>query len=261
MNVTLRLLLDWCVATETSTDSLDSDALDRFFTQVPCSASTRSRRLRELNLAARAARGGPLPDVSRMHGDVWPYGMNVRRDKALIGLLGTGLTRSSVPTLPTAAVRLEPLAGVFDPASGGWTDLFDLSPERCPGCWLADWLAVLAAWNVGGRVECQALLDSRAEPGGHTCAAPLADSWRTHGPLFCAIDRHGSVCDQPLTDRAARMVLSDYRSNAHPTARAASPAMGTRPPPDPELGALLDRLDLALEQFEQRLCSLGVQAP
>jgi hypothetical protein len=182
---------------------------------VPCAASTRRTRLREVRRVHRDVRAHlSVPEAAQAHawreGEGWasvpetlaqiptlrfPTGLHGRRDAWLVVLVGfVSLTRKQATEITADQVRLHPLLEVACARVP-----FVVPAAECPACAVTRWLRVLGASQVGGGGAVREMLDPRgADLELHDCGRGLDGAWRQVATLLPAIDKHGWVADQAL---------------------------------------------------------------
>ena len=164
--------------------------------------------------------------LDRVETKVWPAAVIGRRDAALLLVAwASAARRSEVATLDRSDVTAHPADGLHlqirvsktDPSATGQVVAipFGSQPATCAACRVTAWLAVLDAWDTGGRVA--VLTELRRRPGtgpGHVCHLEHRGKDQTDrsgldrsGPLFRPVTKAATITDRRLSGDVVHAVV------------------------------------------------------
>lgn len=163
--------------------------------------------------------------LDRIETRAWPAAVIGRRDAALL-LVGwasagrrsevAGLDRSDVTAHPADGLHLRIRVSKTDPHAAGQVVAipFGSQPTTCAACRVTAWLAVLTAWDTGGRVAVMTEL-RRPPTTRHVCHLDRLnrlnrvwpDTPDTPGPLFRAVTKAATIADRRISGAVVHGVL------------------------------------------------------
>lgn len=149
----------------------------------------------------------------------WPAAVIGRRDAALLLVAwASAARRSEVAALDRSDVTAHPADGLHlqirvsktDPSATGQVVAipFGSQPATCAACRVTAWLAVMNAWDTGGRVA--VLKELRRPPTTrHVCHLEYPHrGWPDlPGPLFRAVTKAATIADRRISGPVVHLVL------------------------------------------------------